>query len=79
VVALSVANEIPLNRVPLAELQKFSPLFDSDVATIFGVCRSLAQRQAIGAPSPENITEQINRCAWIWVGRLTSIAHGWFR
>jgi argininosuccinate lyase len=61
VVALSVANEIPLNRIPLAELQKFSPLFDSDVATIFGVCRSLAQRRAIGAPSPENITEQINR------------------
>jgi argininosuccinate lyase len=55
VVALSVANEIPLNRVPLAELQKFSSLFDSDVATIFGVCRSLAQRRAIGAPSPENI------------------------
>jgi argininosuccinate lyase len=61
VVALSVANEIPLIRVPLAELQKFSPLFDSDVATIFGVWRSLAQRRTIGAPSPENITEQINR------------------
>jgi argininosuccinate lyase len=71
-VALSVANEIPLNQVPLAELQKFSPLFDSDVATIFDVCRSLAQRRAIGAPSPENITEQINR--WrLDLGRATDL------
>jgi argininosuccinate lyase len=61
VVAHSAANEIPLNRVPLAELQKFSPLFDSNVAKIFDVRRSLAQRRAIGAPSPENIAAQINR------------------
>jgi argininosuccinate lyase len=52
---------LSLAEKPLAELQKFSPLFDNDVAGVFDIRRLLAQRRAIGAPSPENITEQINR------------------
>ena len=34
---------------------------DDDVAKIFDVRDSLAQRRAIGAPSPENIAKQIKR------------------
>lgn len=60
IVAWSAANEILLNQVPLAELKKFSPLFD-DVARIFDVRSALAKRRAIGAPSAENIAAQITR------------------
>jgi argininosuccinate lyase len=61
IVAQSAANGTPLNQLPLAELKKFSPLFDSDVAKIFDVRSALAKRRAIGAPSTENIAAQITR------------------
>jgi argininosuccinate lyase len=61
IVAQSAANQIPLNQVPLAELKKFSPLLDRDVAKIFNVSNALAKRRAIGAPSPKNIAAQIKQ------------------
>jgi argininosuccinate lyase len=61
IVARSAANEIALDQVPLAELRKFSPLFDSDIAKVFDVRSALARRRAIGAPSAENIAAQIRR------------------
>ncbi len=61
IIARCAANQIPLNQLPLAELQKFSPFFETDVAKIFDVGRALANRLAIGAPSPENIAKQIQR------------------
>lgn len=48
-----------LNQIPLSEMQSFSPLFTADVTKIFDIRRSLAERRAIGAPSPENVA------AWI--------------
>jgi argininosuccinate lyase len=50
-----------LNQVPLAQLKKRSSLFDADVANVFDARRSLAQRRAVGAPSPKNIATQIKR------------------
>jgi argininosuccinate lyase len=61
IVAQSAANQIPLNQVPLAELKKFSPLLDRDIAKIFNVSNALAKRRAIGAPSPKNIVAQIKQ------------------
>jgi argininosuccinate lyase len=61
IVAQSVANEIPLNEVPLGELKKHSQLFDVDVVNVFDVRRSLSQRAAIGAPSRKNIAAQVKR------------------
>jgi argininosuccinate lyase len=61
IVAQSAANGTPLNQLPLAELKKFLPLFDSDVAKIFDVRSALAKRRGIGAPSAENIPVQIAR------------------
>jgi len=52
---------VPLDRVPLAELRKLSPIFDSDIAQVFDPKRSLQARTAVGAPSPENIARQIAR------------------
>jgi argininosuccinate lyase len=61
VVAQALAMRVPLSRMPREELQKFSPLFDVDLANVFDIRHSLKQRNAIGAPSPRNITAQIKR------------------
>jgi argininosuccinate lyase len=66
VVARSAAKGIPLNQAPLEEIKKLSPLFDVDIAQVFDVRRSLAQRNAIGAPAPKNIVAQIKR----WKAKL---------
>ena len=42
-------------------MKAFSPRFDDDVAKIFDIRGSLAQRRAVGAPSPQNIAAQIKR------------------
>ncbi len=60
-VARSVTKETQLNRVPLAEMRKLSPLFAVDVANVFDIRRSLSERRAIGAPSPENVAAQLKR------------------
>jgi len=66
IVGRLVANDVPLNQIPLTELTKFSTMFDVDVAQVFDVRRALAARKAIGAPAPENIAAQIKR----WRERL---------
>ena len=60
-VTQSATRRRPLNQVPLREMKKLSPLFDVDVANVFDIRRSLLERRAIGAPSPENIAAQIKR------------------
>jgi len=57
---------LPLDQIPLSEMQSFSPLFDVDATKMFDIGRSLAERRAIGAPSPENIAAQIKH----WRERL---------
>ena len=65
-VVRSFAKSIPLDQISVAEMKKFSRHFEEDVAKIFDVRGSLAQRRAIGAPSPENIAAQIKR----WKAKL---------
>jgi argininosuccinate lyase len=60
-VAHAVAKHVSLDQITLAEMKKLSPLLDVDVAKVFDARCSLAQRQAIGAPSPENVATQIKR------------------
>ena len=60
-VVRSVAKSVPLDQIGIAEMKRFSPHFENDVAKIFDVRGSLARRRAIGAPSPENIAAQIKR------------------
>jgi argininosuccinate lyase len=60
-VAHAVEAGLGLNQIPLSDMRSFSPLFDIDVARVFDVRRSLAERRAIGAPAPENIAAQITR------------------
>ena len=66
-VMYSIAKSVPLDRIDIPRMRKFSRHFDGDVAKIFNIHRSLAQRCAIGAPSPENIAAQIKRWrAKVW-------------
>jgi argininosuccinate lyase len=60
-VTRAAALGVPLDQIPMAEMQKISLLLGNDVAAIFDSRLSLAQRTAIGAPSPENIAAQIER------------------
>ena len=52
---------VALDEVPPSQMQELSPLFDENVTMIFNARRSLEKRNAIGAPSPENVKSQIER------------------
>lgn len=60
-VAHALDARIPLNRISVMEMKTISPLFTEDVASVFDVRHSLAQRRAVGAPSPENVAAQLAR------------------
>jgi argininosuccinate lyase len=60
-VARAAALNAPLDQISRDERQKISPLLDDDAAAIFDARHSLAQRTAVGAPSPENVAAQIAR------------------
>jgi argininosuccinate lyase len=60
-VARALNAKQALNNVSLLEMQEISPLFHDDVLKVFDVRASLAQRTAVGAPSPENVATQIAR------------------
>jgi argininosuccinate lyase len=60
-VARALNAKQALNNVSLLEMQEISPLFRDDVLKVFDVRASLAQRTAVGAPSPENVATQIAR------------------
>jgi argininosuccinate lyase len=51
--------KVALNNVSPMQMQEISPAFGDDVGMAFDVRRSLASRQGIGAPSPENVKERI--------------------
>lgn len=52
---------LPLNRIGLTELKKFSPLVEADVTEVFRPRHSLEARSAIGSPSPKNVAAQLAR------------------
>jgi argininosuccinate lyase len=54
-------NKIALDKISVSEMKTFSPLFEVDIAKVFDVRRSLAERRAFGAPSPKNVAVQIAR------------------
>jgi len=59
-VATAVKKRRKINDIPARELKKLSSLFDVDVAKVFDVRRSLASRQAIGAPSRKNVGARLD-------------------
>ena len=50
-----------LTELTLEDYRGLSPVFDADVHSMLQVERSMAARQAIGAPSPKNVAAQLAR------------------
>jgi argininosuccinate lyase len=65
-VALCAERRCELTQLTLADYQSLSPAFEADLFEMLTVEKSMAARQAIGAPSPQNVAFQLNR----WGQRL---------
>jgi argininosuccinate lyase len=50
-----------LPELTLPDYQSLSPAFEADVFDVLKVDTSMAARQAIGAPSPQNVAAQLER------------------
>ena len=66
-VALCAERRCDLPQLTLTDYQSLSPAFASDVFDLLKVEKSMAARQAIGAPSPQNVAAQIA----LWQAALT--------
>ena len=60
-VALCAQKHCELPQLTLADYQSLSPAFTADVFEMLTVEKSMAARQAIGAPSQQNVAAQIAR------------------
>ena len=58
-VARAAEINVALDNISPLQMQELSPLFGEDVTTIFNARRSLEKRNAIGAPSPENVAARL--------------------
>jgi argininosuccinate lyase len=67
-VALCAERRCELPDLTLADYQALSPAFEADVFAVLTVEKSMAARQAVGAPSPQNVAAQLAR----WIGLLSS-------
>ena len=65
-VALCQQRGCELPQLTLADYQAISPAFAVDVFDMLRLEKSMSARQAIGAPSPENVAAQLAR----WKARL---------
>ncbi len=65
-VALCAERGCELPELTLEDYQSLSPAFEADVHDVLRVEKSMAARQAIGAPSPQNVAAQLER----WKGLL---------
>ncbi|MBL9129726.1 MAG: argininosuccinate lyase [Verrucomicrobiaceae bacterium] len=60
-VAFSISEKRAFGEMSLAEFKKFSPAFEADVTACLNLKTALEARKGIGAPSPQNVKEQL---AW---------------
>jgi argininosuccinate lyase len=60
-VALSLDRKQGFAQLTLDDYRAASPAFDADVYAVLDVRRSLASRQAFGAPSFEHVADQLKR------------------
>lgn len=69
-VALCAERRCELPELTLQDYQSLSPAFEADVFAMLKVEASMAARQAIGAPSPQNVAAQLER----WKALLAAAA-----
>ena len=66
IVAKAVNDEVPLHRLPLAEMQKIEPRIGDDVFSVLPVTKSVASRTSYGGTAPKNVRIQAKR----WLKKL---------
>jgi argininosuccinate lyase len=60
-VRAAVHAQKDLSELPLAELQRFSPLISADVVNVLKVEGSVAARRHVGGTAPEQVRAQVKR------------------
>jgi argininosuccinate lyase len=66
VVAVAAARGLPLEKLPLAEMQAIDPRISAEVFGVLGVVRSVKSRTSYGGTAPANVRVQARR----WLARL---------
>lgn len=61
VVKLAEKLTLPLNKLPLAEVQAVHPAFKADWVDSFDLKKAMARRQATGMPGPKQVARQFKR------------------
>jgi argininosuccinate lyase len=70
VVAAAAARGLPLEKLPLAEMQAVDPRIGPEVFRVLGVVRSVKSRTSYGGTAPANVRVQARR----WLARLRAEA-----
>ncbi len=60
-VALAEKTNTPLDKLPLAEMQKISPAYKADWVKVFDLKTAMASRERTGMPGPKQVKSQIAR------------------
>jgi len=66
IVAAAAARRVPLEKLPLAEMQTIDSRIDATVFGVLGVVRSVKSRASYGGTAPANVRRQARQ----WVARL---------
>jgi argininosuccinate lyase len=66
IVAKAAADDLPLDRLPLAEMQKIEPRIAKAVFDVLSVERSVASHRSFGGTAPNNVRSQASK----WLKRL---------
>lgn len=61
IVLRAIELEEELNEMELSEMQKFSPIIDSDVFQALSLKSTLTTKNALGGTSPERVAEELKR------------------
>ena len=65
-VGLAEKQQIPLDKLSLADLQAISPIFDASALALFDLDRGLANRATAGSPHPDRVAAEVQR----WTEKL---------
>jgi argininosuccinate lyase len=71
VVALAEKSDVPINELPVGELQKICPLLTREALGVFSIAKGLDARKMIGAPNPKLVYAQLMRWRKVFVIGIT--------
>jgi argininosuccinate lyase len=70
IVARAAEQNVPLHRLPLADLQTIEPRITDDVFSVLSVSNSVRSRTSYGGTAPKNVRMQAKR----WLRLLDKVA-----